>query len=82
MIIPNFSIILYPINYVFDFINVIATVLGNLPISNFQTISFDYISIIIYFLLLLFLSRICLANRKTKVVLSLPTLALLVLCLL
>ncbi len=82
LIIPYVSIVLYPINYVFDFINIVATVLGNLSVSNFQTISFNYVAILVYSLLLLLISRICVANRKTKVVLSLPTVALLMVCLL
>ena len=82
LVLPFVTIVLYPINYVFDFINIVATILGNLPISNFLTISFDYIAILLYMLLLLFISRICVANRRTKVILSLPTVALMVLCLL
>ena len=82
LIIPYVSIVLYPINYIFDFINIVATILGNLSISNFQTISFNYVAILVYLLLLVFISRICVADRKTKVILSLPTVALLVVCLL
>ncbi len=79
---PFVTIVLYPVNFIFDFINIVATILGNLSISNFETISFQYATILIYFLLLLLISRICVANRQTKVILSLPTFALLVVCLL
>ena len=81
LILPFITIILYLINYVFDFINIVATILGNLPISNFSTVSFSYIAILLYAMLLLILSRVCVANRTTKVILSLPTVALLVVCL-
>lgn len=76
------SYLLFPINYVLDFINIIATVLGNLTISNFNTLQFNYIAIIIYFMLLLFLGRFCTAKYQYKIISTLPMVALLLICLL
>ena len=80
--IPYLSYILYPVNYIFNSINIVATVLGNLSISNFNTIRFNYIAIIIYFVFLLFLGRFCTAKYQYKVISSLSILALLFCCLL
>ena len=80
--IPYVSYLLYPINYIFDFINIVATVLGNLAISNFNTITFNFIAIIIYFVLLLFLGRFCTARYQYKMITALPMVALLFYCLL
>lgn len=82
LLIPYLSYLLYPINYVFNFINLIATILGNLSISNFNTIEFNYIAIIIYFVLLLFVGRFSTAKYQYKLLTMLPILALLFYCLL
>ncbi len=79
--IPVITYLLLPINQIFNAINIIATILGGLSISNFTTIQFDYIAIVLYFILLLLISRICTAKKEIKVMLSLPTVALLIVCL-
>jgi len=79
--IPVLSYILYPINYVLDFINLLATVFGNLAISNFNTLSFNYIAIIIYFMLILLLGRLCTAKYQYKIAVTLPMVAILFCCL-
>jgi len=80
LILPYLSYLLYPINYIFEFINIIAIILGNLYISNFTTIKINYICIIIYFLFLLFLGRFCTAKYQYKIISSLSILALLFYC--
>lgn len=82
LLLPVASYLLYPINYIFDFINVVASILGNLSISNFNTLEFNFIAIVIYFVLLLFLGRFCTANYKYKIIITLPIVALLFICLL
>jgi len=79
--IPAVGYVLYGINYIFDFINVIATMFGNLSISNFNTLRFNYIAIFIYFMLLLFLGRFNTAKYRYKVMATLPIVALLLVCL-
>ena len=79
---PFLCVVLNPINYIFGFINIIATVLGNLSISNFNTLEFNFISIVIYFLLLLFMGRFCTAKYQYKIFATLPMVALLFYCLL
>ncbi len=82
LLLPILSYLLFPVNYVFDLINLIATILGNLSISNFNTIRFNYIAIILYFMLLLFLGRFCTSKYSYKAISSLSILALLFCCLL
>ena len=79
---PCITYLLYPINYIFDFINLVATTLGNLSISNFNTIEFNFIAIVIYFVLLLFMGRFCTAKYQYKIISTLPILAILFYCLL
>lgn len=79
---PFASYILYPVNYIFGFINILAIMFGNLAISNFNTIEFNFIAIIIYFVLLLFLGRFCTAKYQYKIVSTLPMVAMLFYCLL
>jgi len=81
LIIPHVSIILVPINYLFDLVNVIATTLGNLSFANITTAGLNFIAIPIYFVLIFMISRICIATRYNKVTISLLLLAILVLCL-
>lgn len=82
LLIPFIAYILYPLNYVFNVINIIATILGNLSISNFNTLEFNFIAIIIYFVLLLFAGRFCTAKYQYKLISTLPIVALLFYCLL
>lgn len=82
LIIPPISYLMYPANYVFDFINISANILGHLPISNFETIDISFISILVYFVLLLFLSRFCTSKKRHKLFATVPILIVLVICLL
>lgn len=82
LILPMITILLYPINYIFGFINMVATILGNLSISNFNTLEFNFIAILVYFVLLLFMGRFCTAKYQYKIITTLPMVALLFYCLL
>ena len=82
LIFPFIAYLMYPANYIFNIINLIATILGNLAISNFNTIEFNFVAIIIYFMLLLFLGRFCTAKYQYKIISTLPMVALLFYCLL
>ena len=81
LIIPPLSYLMYPANYVFDFINISANILGNLPTSNFETINITFVAILVYFVLLLFISRFCTSKKSHKILASLPIFIVLVLCL-
>lgn len=81
LIIPTTTYLLYPVNYVFAFINLVATVLGNLSISNFATIEINFVAIIVYFALLVILGRLCSSKWQYKLAISVPIVALLVCCL-
>ena len=74
--------ILMPLNYLLDFINILAKFFGSLSFSNFGTTHFNYISIIIYFILLFSMSRFCVVKYKYKIATTLPMVALLFYCLL
>lgn len=82
ILIPVLAYVLYPVNYIFSGINILAIILGNLTISNFNTISFNYIGVIVYFFLLLFMGRFCTAKSQYKIISTLPIVALLLYCLL
>lgn len=77
LIIPYITYLLFPLNYLLNFISWVAGVLGNLPISNFTTMKINYLAIIMYFVLIVLLGRLCSAKRQYKFIISLPTLALL-----
>ncbi len=82
LILPFITYLLVIVNPLFDFIALLAGVFGNLPFANFATVDFKYIGIIVYFAIILITSRICVAKTKDKVILTLPLLALLIVCLL
>lgn len=77
-IIPILTYCLIPINYIFEFITITANVLGNLAISNFVTVEINYLTIVGYMILLLFLGKLCTAKLKDKIVVTLPILAILI----
>ncbi|MBE7076805.1 MAG: ComEC/Rec2 family competence protein [Clostridiales bacterium] len=79
--IPNICVVLYPVNYIFDFINVVAIALGSLPFANMRTIGIHFLGIIVYFVILFILSSICLAKPLNKAIISISLLAILVLLL-
>lgn len=78
LLMPFTNVLLVPLNYVFDLINVVATVLGNLSFANIPTATLNFISIFIYFVLIFSISRICLATRWNKAIISLLLLAIFV----
>ncbi|MFQ6752674.1 MAG: ComEC/Rec2 family competence protein [Clostridia bacterium] len=81
-IIPIIGYCLYPVNFIFDFIALISNILGNLPIANFATITFHFIVIVIYFVLLLIFSRLCTAKYQYKIMATIPIVVLIFCCLL
>lgn len=77
LIFPILGHILVPLNFLFDFIRLVAQVFGSLPFANFSTISLHYIAIAVYFVLLLLMSRIAVAKPEHKIVVILPVVAIL-----
>jgi len=82
VIIPYVAYLLFPINYLFNFIVFVANIFANTPLSNITTIGINYIAIIVYFVLLVLIGKLCSAKGQYKFAISLPTLALLLYCLL
>lgn len=78
LITPYIGYLLYPLNYLFDFIGLIARVLGNLPFANFATTSVHYFAVVIYMALLLIMSRITVSKHKHKLAVILPIVAILI----
>ena len=76
-IIPYAAYLLFPINYLFSFISFIATQFGNLSFAYFDTMSINFIAIILYFVLIVLIGRLCSAKSEYKLAISLPILALL-----
>ena len=79
--IPAVAYVLYPINYLLDFINILAIIFGNMKLSNFNTLKFNYIAVIIYCALILIMGRLCTAKYQYKLLVTLPMVALLICCL-
>lgn len=79
---PYVEYLLFPINYLFDFITFLANSFAGLAFANFNTISINFISIIVYFVLMLLIGRLCSAKNEYKFAISLPILALLFYCML
>lgn len=79
LLIPYLVYILYPINYIMNFISILANIFGGLRISNFATNSFNFIAIVLYFVLILLIGRLCTAKRQYKILITLPVVTLLVL---
>ncbi|MBR1988019.1 MAG: ComEC/Rec2 family competence protein, partial [Clostridia bacterium] len=78
LVMPFITNVLVILNPIFDIITVLAKLFGNLPISNFATIHIPMISILLYFALLLVLSCINISKLRTKLVVSLPVVAVLI----
>lgn len=68
----KFVIVLMPINYILSFINLVSFTLGNLSWANLLTTAVPFVSIFIYFMILLILGRMCTATTKQKVAVTLP----------
>lgn len=81
LIFPYIMYLMYPINYLLNFITLLSNIFGNLPISNFTTIKFDMIAIVLYYLIIVIMSRLCTAKNTYKVLATLPMIVLLVWCL-
>lgn len=78
LITPYVGYVLYPLNYLFDFISLLARVLGNLPFANFQTASIHYFAVMVYMALLIVMSRITVSKQKHKLAVILPIVAILI----
>lgn len=72
LLFPFITKLLFPVNYILDFINISATYISRLPFANITTAKHNYLLIVIYFYLLLIFGRICTAHKKEKVGLTLP----------
>lgn len=73
-----FSFVSYafvPINYVLNFINNIIVVLVNVPFANISAVANNYLLVLLYFVLLAILGRMCVADNKRKVISTLPIVA-------
>lgn len=81
IICPYLAYLLFPLNYLLDFITFIAYLFGTSILANLTTITIKYIAIIVYFVLLVMIGRLCSAKREYKVAISLPIVAILLLCL-
>lgn len=77
LIVSKIGILLMPVNYLFDCIVLIANILGNLSFANFTTISVSYISMIVYLILLIIMSRFTTARNQHKLIVILPLVAIL-----
>ena len=78
LILPFITYALTIINPLLNLISVIAIMFANTPISNFSTININYISIMLYFVVLFLLGRICTAKKEYKFALCLPLVAILI----
>ncbi len=81
-IIPYVAYLLFPLNYLFDFIAFLAKCFGDIAIANFNTISINFIAILVYFVLIVLIGKLCSAKSEYKFAISLPILALLFYCML
>ncbi len=77
LIVPYVTYLLKIINPIMDLITLISNILGNLSFANLTTISVDYPSILCYFIFLLLIGRMCVADRKNRIFVTLPIVALL-----
>ena len=78
LIMPFIAHALVIINPLLNLISVIAIMFANTPISNFSTIHMNYISIMLYFVVIFLLGRICIAKKEYKCALCLPIVAILI----
>lgn len=78
---PFLGYLLFPINYLFDLITYIAHAFGGLFIANFTTLSINYIAILVYFIFILLVGKLCTAKKQYKLAISLPVVAILFYCL-
>lgn len=81
IICPYIAYVLFPLNYLLDFISYIAAVFANSFLANLTTLSVNYIAIIIYFVFIVIIGRLCSAKHQYKIAISLPMVALLLYCL-
>lgn len=77
IIFPPLGYILYPLNYLIDFIALVSNVLGNLPFANIVTTKIQWIIIVIYLTMLVMMSRITTAKPTHKIVVVLTFVAIL-----
>lgn len=81
VILPFVVFLLTPVNWALNLINLFVYSLSTLPLGLLTTIQPPYISLVLYFLLLLFWGRMCTATKFDKMKITIPTLALLVIVL-
>ena len=79
LILPFLRYLIVLIDPIFEFVRITATFFAGVNWANLGTISFQFIAIIIYFLLLLIISRICTAKRGYRAIITLPIVAILLL---
>lgn len=77
LILPFATYALMIVNPVFNLINLITNIFAGLPVANLSTISISFPAILLYFLILFVLSRICTAEKRQKALLCLPIVAIL-----
>lgn len=79
---PFVTYLLYPMNYLLDFITILSACFAGLSFSNLYTQSFNYIMVVLYFLIMLLVSRMCVAKYQYKIAITLPMVAILIVFLL
>lgn len=75
-----FGYLLYATNFIFDFVSLMATSLGNLWFANFSTASQGYPVMLLYFVMLVLMGGLCIAKPRYKMILTLPIAMLLFAC--
>lgn len=78
LIIPQIGYLLTLINPIVVIINQLTNIFARVKFGIFETLKLPYISMLIYFVLILIMSRICLAKKSTKILISLPIFILLI----
>lgn len=81
VVVQQFGYLLFPLNFLLNFINFIASFLGHLSFANLATVRFDYLLIILYIFVLTIIGKLCTISKKKKVLYSLPIFAVMIFCL-
>ncbi len=78
LILPFIAYLLIPINPIFNFINFIVNIFAGLPIASIPTINISYVAMLIYFLIIFLIGRMCTAKREYRFLICLPLVAFLI----
>lgn len=78
---PYLAYLLFPLNYLLDFFTYIVYLFSKSFLANLTTITINYIAIIVYFVFLVIIGKLCSAKRQYKLAISLPIVAMLLYCL-